>query len=68
MKFLLISNNEHSNTSQIFIENNCTEYFYNEVTVPDGYDPPTSYIMAVGFTNKGYFGIQVNIFLFDHKK
>lgn len=35
------------------------EYFYNEVTVPVGYDPEGSYFMANGF-GEGYFGIQVN--------
>ncbi len=33
--------------------------FYNEVTVPAGYDPVHSYYMATGFS-RGYFGIQVN--------
>lgn len=33
--------------------------FYNEVTVPAGYDPVHSYYMANGFS-RGYFGIQVN--------
>ncbi|MEH6421367.1 DUF3472 domain-containing protein [Pseudomonas sp. CGJS7] len=36
-----------------------TEYFYNEVTVPRGFDPIGSYFMANGF-GQGYFGIQVN--------
>lgn len=35
------------------------EYFYNEVTVPKGYDAIGSYFMACGF-GEGYFGIQVN--------
>lgn len=35
------------------------EYFYNEVTVPEGQDPIGSYFMANGF-GEGYFGIQVN--------
>ncbi|GHU88394.1 hypothetical protein FACS1894155_03190 [Bacteroidia bacterium] len=35
------------------------EWFYNEVTVPEGLDPIGSYFMANGF-NEGYFGIQVN--------
>lgn len=35
-----------------------TEYFYSEVTVPDGQDAIGSYYMANGFTG-GYFGIQV---------
>ncbi len=35
------------------------EYFYNEVTVPDGQDPVGSYYMANGF-GEGYFGMQVN--------
>ena len=34
-------------------------WFYNEVTVPTGYDPEGSYFMANGF-GEGYFGIQVN--------
>ncbi|PCK30771.1 DUF3472 domain-containing protein [Pseudoalteromonas piscicida] len=34
-------------------------WFYNEVTVPSGYDPQGSYFMANGF-GEGYFGIQVN--------
>lgn len=33
--------------------------FYNEITVPAGYDPVYSYYMATGFS-RGYFGIQVN--------
>lgn len=33
--------------------------FYNEITVPAGYDPVHSYYMAAGFS-RGYFGIQVN--------
>jgi len=36
-----------------------TEYFYSEVTVPEGQDPVGSYYMADGF-NVGYFGMQVN--------
>lgn len=35
-----------------------TEYFYSEVTVPQGQDAIGSYYMANGF-NGGYFGIQV---------
>ncbi len=35
-----------------------TEYFYNEVTVPQGQDKIGSYFMANGFTG-GYFGMQV---------
>jgi hypothetical protein len=35
------------------------EWFYNEVTVPEGQDPIGSYFMANGF-GEGYFGIQVN--------
>lgn len=35
------------------------EWFYNEVTVPAGYDPVGSYFMANGFS-QGYFGMQVN--------
>jgi hypothetical protein len=35
-----------------------TEYFYNEVTVPQGQDQIGSYFMANGF-NGGYFGMQV---------
>jgi hypothetical protein len=35
------------------------EWFYNEVTVPAGFDPVGSYFMANGF-NEGYFGMQVN--------
>jgi Domain of unknown function (DUF5077)/Domain of unknown function (DUF3472) len=36
-----------------------TEYFYNEVTVPNGDDQIGSYMMANGF-REGYMGIQVN--------
>jgi hypothetical protein len=36
-----------------------TEWFYNEVTVPDGNDVVGSYFMADGF-GEGYFGMQVN--------
>ncbi|HVZ56487.1 MAG TPA: DUF3472 domain-containing protein [Chitinophagaceae bacterium] len=35
------------------------EWFYNEITVPVGYDPVGSYFMADGF-REGYFGMQVN--------
>ncbi|CAM3707050.1 DUF3472 domain-containing protein [Pontibacter korlensis] len=35
------------------------EWFYNEVTVPEGSDMIGSYFMANGFA-EGYFGIQVN--------
>jgi hypothetical protein len=35
------------------------EYFYNEITVPEGNDVQGSYFMANGF-GEGYFGIQVN--------
>lgn len=36
-----------------------TEWFYNEVTVPEGEDVRGSYFMAAGFA-EGYFGFQVN--------
>ncbi|PZX55367.1 uncharacterized protein DUF5077 [Algoriphagus ratkowskyi] len=35
------------------------QWFYSEVTVPEGSDPIGSYFMANGF-GEGYFGIQVN--------
>ena len=35
------------------------EWFYSELTVPEGEDPVGSYFMANGF-GEGYFGIQVN--------
>ena len=35
------------------------EWFYNEVTVPEGQDIQGSYFMADGF-GEGYFGMQVN--------
>ncbi len=35
------------------------EWFYNEVTVPEGFDPVHTFYMANGF-KRGYFGIQVN--------
>jgi hypothetical protein len=35
------------------------EYFYNEITVPEGEDVIGSYFMANGF-GEGYFGFQVN--------
>lgn len=34
------------------------QYFYNEATVPAGFDPLSSYFAINGFS-KGYFGIQV---------
>src|SRR5690606_5261534 len=40
-------------------ENTNVEWYYNEVTVPEGEDVVGSYFMANGFTG-GYFGIQVN--------
>lgn len=38
---------------------NKVEWFYNEIQVPEGYDPEGSYFMANGFKG-GYFGMQVN--------
>lgn len=38
---------------------NEVEWFYSEITVPEGNDPVGSYFMANGF-GEGYFGIQVN--------
>lgn len=35
------------------------EWFYSEITVPEGYDALGSFFMANGFAD-GYFGIQVN--------
>lgn len=35
------------------------QWFYSEITVPEGEDPEGSYYMANGFA-EGYFGIQVN--------
>lgn len=35
------------------------DYFYSELTVPEGTDTLGSYFMAAGF-NKGYFGMQIN--------
>jgi len=35
------------------------QYFYNEITVPEGNDVTGSYFMANGFAD-GYFGMQVN--------
>ena len=35
------------------------QYFYNEMTIPQGNDVVGSYFMATGFA-EGYFGIQVN--------
>ena len=40
-------------------EGSDVEWFYNEVTVPEGEDVIGSYFMANGF-GEGYFGIQVN--------
>ncbi len=40
-------------------EHERVEWFYNEVTVPEGYDPVGTYAMAIGFRG-GYFGIQTN--------
>jgi len=40
-------------------ENTNAEWFYNEVTIPAGFDHVTTYYMANGF-KRGYFGIQVN--------
>lgn len=40
-------------------ENITAEWFYNEVTVPEGEDKLGSYFMSNGF-GEGYFGIQVN--------
>jgi hypothetical protein len=36
------------------------KYFYNEVKVPEGYDPIGSYFAAIGFDG-GYIGIQVEL-------
>jgi hypothetical protein len=38
------------------------EWFYSELTVPEGSDVIGSYFMANGFS-EGYFGIQVFTFL-----
>ncbi len=35
------------------------EWFYNELTIPEGNDVIGSFFMAIGFSD-GYFGIQVN--------
>jgi len=40
-------------------ENTNVEWFYNEITVPEGNDVIGSYFMADGF-GEGYFGMQVN--------
>lgn len=40
-------------------EGKTAEWFYNEITVPEGQDPVGSYFMSNGF-GEGYFGIQVN--------
>lgn len=40
-------------------KNDKIEWFYNEITVPDGNDVEGSYFMANGFA-QGYFGFQVN--------
>ena len=40
-------------------EKTAIEWFYNEVTVPEGKDPIGSYFMSNGF-GEGYFGMQVN--------
>lgn len=40
-------------------QNRDIKWFYSEITVPEGYDPPGSFFMANGFA-EGYFGIQVN--------
>jgi hypothetical protein len=43
----------------LFPEKENIEWFYNEVTVPEGNDVLGSYFMACGF-GEGYFGMQVN--------
>lgn len=40
-------------------ENTDLKWFYSELTVPKGEDPPGSFYMTNGF-GEGYFGIQVN--------
>ncbi|GAB3932164.1 DUF3472 domain-containing protein [Larkinella terrae] len=40
-------------------DNTDSEWFYNEITVPEGNDVLGSYFMATGFA-EGYFGMQVN--------
>lgn len=42
-----------------FADSTQAEWFYNEVTVPEGQDVIGSYYMANGF-GEGYFGMQVN--------
>lgn len=42
-----------------FETGNDAEWFYNEITIPDGNDVIGSYFMANGF-KEGYFGMQVN--------
>lgn len=45
-------------THMNYYEPSNTAYFYNEVTIPTGFDPIGSYFMSNGFS-AGYFGIQV---------
>ncbi|MDR0559154.1 MAG: DUF3472 domain-containing protein [Prevotellaceae bacterium] len=42
-----------------FPENETVEWFYNEITAPEGEDPVGTYYMSNGFA-EGYFGMQVN--------
>jgi len=44
---------------EIPVEAGDVQWFYNEMTIPDGNDVVGSYFMANGFA-EGYFGIQVN--------
>lgn len=45
--------------SYVIPDNQTAEWFYNELTVPEGQDIVGSYFMSNGF-GEGYFGIQVN--------
>lgn len=55
----LSSPSVHLNFSSSTVPSATYNWFYQEILVPEGYDPLASYYMAIGFSG-GYCGIQTN--------
>jgi hypothetical protein len=55
----LSSPSVHLTFSSSTVSSGTYDWFYQEVLVPEGYDPLASYYMAIGFSG-GYCGIQTN--------
>ncbi|WP_221410979.1 DUF5077 domain-containing protein [Elizabethkingia sp. JS20170427COW] len=56
MKFLQIKLTNFSSTAP---HHKSYNWLYEEVEVPKGYDPLSTFYMAIGFY-RGYFGMQTN--------